>query len=97
MAKAGHEDASIPDLTAFHVYALEREPGVIRWLIDDRVVFSKTAADLPWLDSTFNEPMNIRLNLQVGGSMPAWYGLNVDASSVLPADFVVDYVRVLTR
>lgn len=60
-------------------------------------MFSKTVADLPWLDTTFCEPMNIRLNLQVGGSTPTYYGLNVDASTVFPADFVVDYVRVLTR
>lgn len=97
LAKAGHEDSGIADLTGWHIYALEREPGAVRWYIDDRLVFSKTVADLPWLDTTFCEPMNIRLNLQVGGSTPTYYGLNVDASTVFPADFVVDYVRVLTR
>lgn len=95
--KFGHEDAGVPDLTGWHVYAVEREPGVVRWLIDDRVVFTVTSAQATWLDTTFNEPMNIRLNLQVGGSMPSYYGLNVDSTSVLPADFAIDYVRVLSR
>lgn len=96
-AKKGHEDSSVADLTAWHVYAAEREAGVIRWFIDDRLVFTVTAAEAPWLDATFNEPMNIRLNLQVGGSMPNWYKQPVDATTTLPADFVVDYVRVLAR
>lgn len=97
LAKKGHEDSSVSDLTTWHVYAVEREPGAVRWYIDDRLVFQVTSTDATWLDSTFNEPMNIRLNLQVGGSMPNWYGLPVDSSTILPADFTVDYVRVLTR
>lgn len=95
--KAGHEDSSVADLTAWHLYAVEREPGVVRWYIDDRLVFQVTSAQATWLDSALNSPMNIRLNLQVGGSMPNWYGLPVDSSTVLPADFTVDYVRVLAR
>ncbi|MEO7260241.1 MAG: glycoside hydrolase family 16 protein [Jatrophihabitantaceae bacterium] len=96
LAKLGHEDAGTADLTAWRVYAVERAPGVIRWFIDDRLVFTVTTATAPWLDTTFNEPMNIRLNLQVGGAMPRWYGLDVDASTVLPADYVIDWVRVLS-
>lgn len=97
MAKKGHEDSSILNLDQFHVYAVEREAGYVRWLIDEKQVFKVTNTDATWLDSTFNEPMNIRLNLQVGGSMPTWYGLNVDSTTVFPANFVIDYVRVLAR
>jgi len=96
-AKLGHEDGTVADLTAWHVYAVEREPGVVRWYIDDRLVFTVTSTQATWLDSALNAPMNMRLNLQVGGSMPNWYGLPVDASTVFPADFSIDYVRVLTR
>ena len=35
--------------------------------------------------------------LQVGGSMPAWYGLDVDSSTGFPADFGIDFVRVYRR
>jgi len=97
MAKKGHEDSSTSNLGDWHVYALEREAGVVRWYIDDRLVFTVTNTDATWLDTTFNEPMNIRLNLQVGGSMPTWYGLNVDSTTVFPANFIIDYVRVLSR
>ena len=75
MAKAGHEDTLPSGTTAtWHTYAVDREPGSVKWYVDGRLVFSKTQSVLSWLDPTFNEPMNIRLNLQVGGSMPNWYG-----------------------
>lgn len=94
LAKAGHAEPVDP--TAWHTYAVEREPGVIRWLIDDRVTFMRTSDDLTWLGTVLDEPVNIRLNLQVGGSMPNYFGLAVDKSA-LPADLLVDYVRVLQR
>ena len=95
MGKAGHEDV-LPSgtNTGWHTYAVEREPGVVRWFVDDRLVFSKTQSTLSWLDPTFNEPMNIRLNLQVGGSMPAYYGKPVAGAPLGASDFVIDYVRV---
>jgi beta-glucanase (GH16 family) len=97
LAKRGHEDTSVTDLTAWHTYAVEREPGAVRWYIDNRLVFKVTSTDTSWLDSTFDQPMNIRLNLQVGGAMPNWYGLQVDATTQLPDAFQIAYVRVLAR
>jgi beta-glucanase (GH16 family) len=95
MAKAGHEDF-LPSGTSatWHTYAVDREPGWVKWYVDDRLVFSKTQSLLTWLDPTFNEPMNIRLNLQVGGSMPNWYGLPVNGAPLGASDYVIDYVRV---
>lgn len=92
--------------TDFHVYALERDPdGAVRWYVDGALTRSRRPADLDnqgkpmsWLSGpTFASPLNIRLNLQVGDTghaMPSYYGVNVDATTVLPAQFVVDYVRV---
>jgi beta-glucanase (GH16 family) len=95
MAKAGHEDVLPSGTTAtWHTYAVDREPGSVKWYVDDRLVFSKTESVLSWLDPTFNEPMNIRLNLQVGGSMPAWYGMPVNGAPLGASDYVIDYVRV---
>ena len=74
MARKGHEDTLPAGSNAdWHVYAVDREPGFMNWYVDDRLVFSVTQSQLSWLDPTFNSPMNIRLNLQVGGSMPAYY------------------------
>ena len=95
MGKAGHEDVLPSGTTAtWHTYAVERQPGWMKWYVDDRLVFYKTQSQLTWLDPTFCEPMNIRLNLQVGGSMPAWYGLPVSGAPLGASDFVIDYVRV---
>jgi beta-glucanase (GH16 family) len=95
MAKAGHEDTLPSGTTAtWHTYAVDREPGTVKWYVDDRLVFSKTESLLTWLDPTFNEPMNIRLNLQVGGSMPNWYGMPVNGAPLGASDYVIDYVRV---
>jgi len=94
--KAAHEDSSAA-LTQWHTYWCEREPGVIRWGIDNRTVFVDTVQQTPWLDSALNDSLNIRLNLQVGGVMPKWYNVDVDSTTVFPADLQVDWVRVLTR
>ena len=95
LAKAGHEDY-LPsgDSSTWHTYSVERQPGFVKWYVDGRLVFSKTQSVLTWLDPTFSEPMNIRLNLQVGGSMPNWYGLPVQGAPLGASDFVIDYVRV---
>lgn len=97
LEKRGHEDSGVADLTAWHTYAVEREPGVVRWFIDDRLVFTVTTASASWLDTALNSALNIRLNLQVGGSMPNYYRLPVDASTPLPAGLAVAWVRVLQR
>lgn len=85
------------DFTQWHTYWVEREPGVIRWGIDDRTTFVVTSAQLSWLESSMNEAMNIRLNLQVNGAMPEYYNQLVDSTTVFPADLQVDWVRVLSR
>ncbi len=98
MAKKGHEDNLPSGSNAdWHVYAVDREPGFMKWYIDDRLVFTVTQSELPWLDSTFNSPMNIRLNLQVGGSMPAYYQKPVGATPTGASDYVIDYVRVYQK
>jgi beta-glucanase (GH16 family) len=98
MGKAGHEDTLPSGSNAdWHVYAVDREPGYMKWYVDNRLVFSVTESQLSWLDPTFNSPMNIRLNLQVGGSMPAYYQLPVGSIPAGQGDYVVDYVRVYQK
>ncbi|QWZ09665.1 family 16 glycosylhydrolase [Nocardioides panacis] len=98
MARFGHEDV-LPSGTFsdWHTYAVDREPGSVQWYVDDRLVFSKTVSAVPWLDDTFDTPMNIRLNLQVGGSMPAYYQKPVIGAPLGASDYVIDYVRVYQR
>ncbi len=77
----------------YHVYAAEWEPGAIRWYVDGELTYSRTTSTTPWLDSAFNKPFYLRLNLAVGGSWPG----SPDASTRLPASYDVDYVRVYQR
>src|SRR3954470_2243516 len=93
--KVGHEDVLPTGTTAaWHTYALEIEPSKLSWTIDGRTVFEVGADDAPWIRTSFDKPVNIRLNLQVGGTLPAYYGRPVTAATVMPDRFVVDWVRV---
>ncbi len=78
----------------FHVYAVEWEPRVIRFYVDDHLYATRTPADLPkgakWV---YDHPFFLLLNVAVGGSWPG----NPDASTVFPQTMLVDYVRVFTR
>jgi len=78
----------------FHVFAVECETNRIDWLVDDRLYFTVTPANLPrgtpWV---FNQPKYLLLNLAVGGGWPG----NPDGTTVFPQRLVVDFVRVYSR
>ncbi|MFN3391063.1 MAG: family 16 glycosylhydrolase [Meiothermus ruber] len=73
----------------FHVFALEWEPGALRWYVDGVHYQTRTPADLPedarWV---FDQPFFMILNLAVGGG---W------GSARFPQRMLVDYVRVYER
>jgi beta-glucanase (GH16 family) len=75
----------------FHVFAVEWEPNVIRFYVDDHTYATRTPADLPkrakWV---YDHPFFILLNVAVGGEWPG----NPDATSIFPQTMLVDYVRV---
>jgi beta-glucanase (GH16 family) len=76
---------------AYHTFAIEWEPQVIRWYVDDQLYATRTPRDLPpgakWV---YDNPFFIILNLAVGG---AWPG-NPDRTTAFPQTMLVDYVRV---
>jgi beta-glucanase (GH16 family) len=78
----------------YHVYAIEWEPNVIRWYVDDALYATKTPADLPngarWV---YDHPFFLLLNVAVGGNWPGY----PDATSQFPQQMLVDYVRVYQR
>jgi len=75
----------------FHVFAIEWEPGAIRWYVDGNLYQTRTPADLPagaaWV---FDHRFFMLLNVAVGGNWPG----NPDATTVFPQRMYVDYVRV---
>lgn len=87
------------DINGYHVYAVEWEPGEIRWYVDDELFFTYSnwysqSADNPEkfiYPAPFDQDFYIILNLAVGGTFDG--ELEPDAD-LLPVDMKVDYVRV---
>jgi len=78
----------------FHVYAIEWEPNIIRWFVDDVQYKTLTPEDLPegtkWV---FDHPFYMLINLAVGGGWPG----KPDETTVFPQYMKIDYVRVYVR
>ncbi|WP_309122810.1 carbohydrate binding domain-containing protein [Paenibacillus sp.] len=82
----------------FHTYAIEWEPGEIRWYVDG--VLFNTQND--WYSVTAGQPANnaypapfdekfhLLINLAVGGNFDG----DPTAETPFPSSFVIDYVRV---
>jgi beta-glucanase (GH16 family) len=78
---------------AFHVFAMEWDAASVRWYLDGTLCHTRSHADLagkPWV---FDAPFFMILNLAVGGHWPG----EPDASTLLPQDYVIDYVRAYER
>jgi beta-glucanase (GH16 family) len=79
---------------AFHVFAVEWEPDVVRFYVDDQLYATRRPPDLPsgakWV---YDHPFFIILNLAVGGGWPG----TPDATTKFPQSMLVDYVRVYRR
>ena len=73
----------------FHEFALEWEPGILRWYVDGILFSTKTAADVAPYHWPFDQDFHFILNVAVGGNL----GGTVD-DSFLPATMDVEYVRV---
>lgn len=75
----------------FHVFAVEWEPSVIRFYVDDVLYETQTPDNIPstkhW---AFDHPFFILLNVAVGGNWPG----SPDRTSTFPVSMLVDYVRV---
>ena len=77
--------------SAFHVYAVDWTPDLIRISVDGIVYATQSPANLPagktW---AYNHPFFILFNFAVGGKWPG----NPDETTRLPQQLLVDYVRV---
>lgn len=85
---------------AFHTYAIEWEPGVVRWYIDGQLFATSRPSDgwfVPGGGGGFGAPFNqdffLMINLAVGGDWPG----APNANTPLPNPFRIDYVRVYQR
>ena len=78
----------------FHVFAVEWEPNVVRFYVDDVLYETQTSKSIPsgarWV---YDHPFFVLLNLAVGGNWPK----DPDDTTVSPSFMLVDYVRVYAR
>lgn len=81
----------------FHVFALEWEPNVVRWYVDDNLYETRTPQDLAErggnLKWVYDHPFYVIMNVAVGGAFPG----NPDATTPFPQALIADYVRVYAR
>jgi len=76
---------------AYHVFAIEWEPEVIRWYVDNTNYFTASIDDIPaGTEWVYDHPFFIILNVAVGGNWPG----DPDETTVFPQTMKVDYVRV---
>ncbi|GAA0287242.1 LPXTG-motif cell wall-anchored protein [Gracilibacillus halotolerans] len=86
------------DITDFNVYAVEWEPGEIRWYVNDELYQTVNNWDTTGngnpakftYPAPFDQEFHIILNLAIGGH----YGGNPDETTEFPNKVLVDYVRV---
>jgi len=76
----------------FHLFAVEWEPGEIRWYRDG-IHYHTARPALVKGEWVFEHPFFMLLNLAVGGQWPG----NPDRTTMLPQRMLVDYVRVYRR
>jgi beta-glucanase (GH16 family) len=78
----------------FHIFAVEWQPGVLRWYVDGNLYETQQSdmfpASQPWV---FDHPFFIILDLALGGT----FGGPTTSATVFPQTMLVDYVRVYTN
>lgn len=79
------------DRTQWHTYAIEWTSKEMKFMVDDKVFFTKDITD--GYMGEFRKPQFIIFNVAIGGQ---WPGFQID-DNAFPATMEVDYVRVLQR
>ncbi len=74
----------------FHEFAVEWEPGEIRWYVDGYLYSSKTKSNVAPDRWPFDQDFHFLLNVAVGGNWPG----APDGTTRFPQIMEVDYVRV---
>lgn len=73
----------------FHTFAVQWQPERLSWSVDGDEYFRVTPDTVPgpW---PFDHPFFLVLNLAIGGTWPG----NAPAASTLPAELLIDWIRV---
>lgn len=90
------------DITGFHEYAVEWEPGIIRWFVDGNLFYETSSwwtmpndAEEPFpYPAPYDKPFYILLNLAIGGTYDEY---RIPKDYEFPFQMKVDYVRVYEK
>ncbi len=83
-------DLPEPLAADFHVFAVDWQPGRIAWSLDGQEYHRATPADVAPNAWPFDQEFFLLANLAVGGNL----GGPVAPTTVFPAEYRIDYVRV---
>jgi beta-glucanase (GH16 family) len=78
------------DPAVFHTYSIVWDANSIKWYMDDQLYYILNISNNTNGTEEFHKKFYLILNLAVGGNWPGY----PDASTVFPAEFVIDYIRV---
>jgi beta-glucanase (GH16 family) len=79
---------------AFHTFAIEWEPGTVRFYVDDQLYETRTQAMVAAGDTwEFEHPFFLLINVAVGGQWPG----SPDSTTTFPQTLKVDWVRVYQK
>jgi len=73
----------------FHIYSIEWKKDTITWLVDGRKYLQTNKSQVTGVTYPFNEPFHFILNMAIGGEF-----VGAPDDSVLPKEFLVDYIKV---
>ncbi len=79
-----------PVFNDYHTFAVEWQPDLINWYVDDMLYHTATPADVDPNEWVFNDPIFMLLNVAIGGN----FGGPVGDETTFPQSMTVDYVRV---
>lgn len=87
------------DPQSWHTYAVEWDPAEIRWYVDSTLIYTINPANTPWFAEVFQRPVawHLRVNLQMGGEMPSYWGPQISTSTTLPAVYSIKGIRWLAK
>jgi beta-glucanase (GH16 family) len=79
---------------AFHTFAVEWEPGTVRFYVDDQLYETQMQSTVPSGDTwEFDHPFFLLINVAVGGQWPG----SPDTTTTFPQTLKVDWVRVYQK
>jgi len=74
----------------FHIYAIDWTKDKIDFYVDKKLVYTFSPQDKTTEVWPFDQPFYILINMAIGGNFG---GFEID-DTVLPQEFIIDYVKV---